>query len=196
MGLLVSKPSSGSHRRGLFIFVRKWRLLCKVSILYKAPRQRKNYMSGTASLETTGTALLSIRTVNTSKSPTIEGISDACSTCTRSDDSGLSSLHPNITHPAQLRERLGVRVLRIPTSDDPFSLNHSELVWPKKVHFGWRTLLKHHDGRFWLFKNFELLGLRVESSRHMSQREAIAWRHLATVHGSKICTCWGWRIEE
>lgn len=79
--------------------------------------------------------------------------------------------------PDSALERLGVKVLTLPTSDDPFSLNHSELVWPKKVPFGWRTLLKHHDGRFWLFKNFELLGMRVESGSPMSQREAIAWAH-------------------
>ena len=62
-------------------------------------------------------------------------------------------------------ERLGVRVLPLPGSDDPLSLLHSELVWPRKVPFGWRTLLKHHDGRFWLFKNFELFGLRIESAK-------------------------------
>ena len=77
----------------------------------------------------------------------------------------------------------------------PFSLNHSELVWPKKVPFGWRTLLKHHDGRFWLFKNFELLGLRVESGSPMSQRphRGGTWQRCM---GSKICTCWGWRIKD
>ena len=72
-------------------------------------------------------------------------------------------------------ERLGVRVLPLPGSDGPLSLFHSETVLPRRVPFGWRTLLKHHDGRFWLLRNFELFSLRIESARPMSQREAIAW---------------------
>ena len=72
-------------------------------------------------------------------------------------------------------KRLGVKLLPLPVSDEPYSLNYSRAVWPKRAPFGWRTLLRQHYGCLWLFKNFELLGLRYESARPMSQREAIAW---------------------
>ncbi len=77
--------------------------------------------------------------------------------------------------PGSTMARLSVEIFKPVESDEPYNLVSSETIWPKTTRLGWNTLLRNYDGRFWIFKSIDLLGVRSESAHPMTQKKAIAW---------------------
>ena len=77
--------------------------------------------------------------------------------------------------PDSTMEKLGVRMFAPVKSDEPYNFISSETVWAKKTWLGWNMLLRNYDGRFWMFKIIDIIGVRIKKALPMTQREAIAW---------------------
>ncbi len=79
--------------------------------------------------------------------------------------------------PEEAMRKLGVKVENPIESDEPYNLISSETIWPHRMllGFGWRTLLRNYDGRLWMFKSFDILGIQTQWASSVSQSEAIAW---------------------
>ena len=77
--------------------------------------------------------------------------------------------------PDKAMEELGVKILNPVESDEPYNIVSSETIWPHRTLFGWRTLLRNYDGRLWMFKSFDILGIQTHWASPISQRQAIAW---------------------
>ena len=88
--------------------------------------------------------------------------------------------------PDSTMEKLGVKMFTPVKSDDPYNLTSSETIWPKKTWLGWNTLLRNYDGRFWMFKSIDTIGVRIEKAQPMTQKEAIVWAIDKNIRGDAM----------
>ena len=81
--------------------------------------------------------------------------------------------------PDSVLEKLGVSILMEVESDEPYNLLSAEFVWGERMfRFRWMYdfLAQNYDGRFFLFRNFEIGDVRIKKwVKPMSQRQALKW---------------------
>lgn len=74
-------------------------------------------------------------------------------------------------------EGLGVDILRTVESDEPYNLVSADVLWGKKIPFdlGYQLLARNYDGRFFLFRNIDIFGVRIKWVKPKTQRQALRW---------------------
>ena len=79
--------------------------------------------------------------------------------------------------PDDVLERLGVEILRTVKSDELYNLMSADLVWGERRLFntGYDFLARNHDGRFFLFRDLDILGIRIRWVKPKTQRQALRW---------------------
>ena len=90
--------------------------------------------------------------------------------------------------PDETLEKMGVRILNQPESDEPYNFMSADVIWPERWFFGWRALMRNYDGRLWMLNSFsiDILGIRAKWTSAIDQRKAIAWAIMKGASGDKL----------